>query len=80
MPRGISSIKTSDSGALVSHIVNKGKEYVAIVNKSFDKTMDLSISFDKTTGKIDKSGNSTTILKEDVTVDPGDIVIYQLNE
>ena len=44
LPPWVASLETPDGGAVVSHLVNGGKEYLAVVNRSPDKELTLKIS------------------------------------
>ena len=78
MPEGISSLSTSDGGAVVSRVVKDGNAYVAIVNRDYRSPMTLDIAFSAEAMKIDKQGNKTGAVSGSTVVEPGDIVLYQI--
>ena len=79
LPKGISSLKTSDVGAVISQVVKEGRTYVAIVNKDFNRDMTLDIAFNRKVTKIDNMGYKAQAQSENITVSPGNIVIYQIH-
>ena len=79
LPQGITSLKTSDVGAVISQVVKDGRTYVAIVNKDFNKDMTLDIAFNRKVTKIDNMGYKAQAQSENITVSPGNIVIYQIH-
>ena len=74
-PAGISKIKTGDGGAVVSHFTNKGKQYVAIVNRSCTDATTLEIAFNGAASHVSKDGVETSI-ETSYTIEPGDIKIF----
>ncbi len=78
MPKGIKSLTVSEKGAIVSQVVKDGITYVAIVNKDYKEAMTLEIAFSGKAMKFDKAGNKATAESGSQTVDPGDIVLYQI--
>ena len=79
LPDGISSLKTSDGGAVVSKVIKDGNTYIAIVNKDYKKDMILEIAFSRKVTKIDNMGYKAQTGSETVTVSPGNIIIYQIH-
>ena len=79
LPQGITSLKTSDVGAVISQVVKDGRTYVAIVNKDFNRDMTLDIAFNRKVTKIDNMGYKAQAQSENITVSPGNIVIYQIH-
>lgn len=79
MPAGISSLKTSDKGAVVSQVVKDGNRYIAIVNKDYKSSMDLEIEFSSKATLYDNMGYKTAAVSGKTTVSPGNIVIYQIH-
>ena len=79
LPDGISSLKTSDGGAVVSKVIKDGNTYIAIVNKDYKKDMILEIAFSRKVTKIDNMGYKAQAGSETVTVSPGNIIIYQIH-
>ena len=79
LPQGITSLKTSDVGAVISQVVKDGKTYISIVNKDFNRDMTLDIAFSRKVTKIDNMGYKAQAQSESITVSPGNIVIYQIH-
>ena len=79
LPKGISELKTSDVGAVVSRVVKDGKTYIAIVNKDYKNDMTLDIAFTGKATKIDNMGFKGEAKSERLIVSPGNIIIYQMN-
>lgn len=79
LPTGVTSLKTSDGGAVVSQISKNGKSYLALVNKDYHNKMSLSISFLGDPKIIDKQGNMQSAAKNlHLLIDPGDLILFQL--
>lgn len=78
LPKGVTSLKTSDGGAVVSYLNKNGLRYLALVNKDYVGKMNLEISFEPGVLKLDKKGNSEPAVSGKYEVEPGDIVLYQL--
>ena len=74
-PAGISEIRTGDEGAVVSYFTNKGKQYIAIVNRSCTDQTTLEIAFTGTAFHVSKDGTESDVAGS-YTIDPGDIVIF----
>lgn len=74
-PVGISKIATGDAGAVVSYFINKGKQYVAIVNRSCIADMTLAIEFDAEAAHVAKDGTETPV-EAYYTIEAGDIRIF----
>lgn len=79
LPAGISSLKTSEAGAVVSKVVKDGNTYIAIVNKDYKKDMTLDIAFDRKVTKIDNMGYKAKAESETIALSPGNIIIYQIH-
>lgn len=78
MPEGVSSLSVSGIGAVVSYIIKDGLKYIAIVNRDYKSPMSLDISFRKDAYSVGKDGSKNLAGRGQVTVQPGDIVVYQL--
>lgn len=78
MPKGIKSLVVSEKGAIVSQVVKDGITYVAIVNKDYKASMTMEIAFSGKAMKFDKAGNKAAAESGSLTVDPGDMVLYQI--
>lgn len=78
MPEGISSLSTGEKGAVVSRVVKDGKTYIAVVNKDYKADMNLSVSFSSAAWKIDKEGYRAEAKSGEYTVEPGDLVLFQI--
>lgn len=74
-PEGIAKIETGESGAVVSHFTNKGKQYVAIVNRSCTDDMNLEIAFETEAASVAKDGTETPV-DSLYTIEAGDIRIF----
>lgn len=77
-PSGIAHIITDDGNAVVSYFVNKGVQYVAIVNTDPNGGMNLDIEFDDNSKalKYDKQSKSAAFAPGIVRLAAGDIAIY----
>lgn len=78
MPSGLSSLSTSDGGAVVSRVVKDGKVYIAVVNKDYQKPMSLDISFSSRAVQIDHNGYKAEAVPGRHTVGAGDIIMFQI--
>ena len=74
-PTGISKLRTGDEGTVVSHFTNKGKQYIAIVNRSCTNATTLEISFNGVAFHVSKDGAETSA-ETSYTIEPGDIKIF----
>lgn len=74
-PAGIAKIDTGDSGAVVSCFTNKGKQYIAIVNRSCTDDMTLEIEFDAQAAHVAKDGTESPV-ESSYAVEAGDIRIF----
>lgn len=77
MPEGVASLATGGP-ALVSRFVNGGHTYLSVVNKDCRHKMSLSITFDSKATKFDHEGFKASVTSADTTLDPGDIVVFQI--
>lgn len=78
LPEGISKLETGDEGAVVSYFTNKGKQYIAIVNRSCTDTTTLEIAFTSKAAHVSKDGTET-LVESVYTIEPGDIKIFTIN-
>jgi hypothetical protein len=69
------------AGALISEIQNKQNRYLIIVNRDFKNRMGLEISLDPSAKRILKDGERVpaSTYSTKLFVDPGDLIIYQLD-
>ena len=74
-PAGISKIETDGGGAVVSHFTNKGKQYIALVNRSCTDEITFEITFDTEAVHVAKNGIENPI-ESSYTVEAGDIRIF----
>ena len=74
-PDGIAKIETGESGAVVSYFTNKGKQYVAIVNRSCTDDMTLEIEFDANAAHVAKDGKEMPV-EPSYDIEAGDIRIF----
>ena len=76
-PTGITEVGTVGGGAVMSHFTNKGKQYVAFVNRSCTESIMLSIGFDAEAEAafVAKDGTESEVAHE-YTIEPGDIRIF----
>ncbi len=79
MPDGISSLTTGDTGAVVSKIEKDGNVYIAIVNKDYRNAMTLDITFSGAATAYDNEGYKSEAKSGSCTVEPGDIIIFQIH-
>ena len=74
-PEGISRIETGDEGMVVSHFTNKGRQYIAFVNRSCTAETALEIGFEKEAFSIAKDGTESPVTSS-YLIEPGDIRIF----
>ena len=76
-PAGITEIETMGGGAVVSHFTNRGKQYMAFVNRSCTDSITLSIGFDSEAEAafVAKDGTESEVSHQ-YTIEPGDIRIF----
>lgn len=75
LPAGITTLTTGDGGAVVSYLTNKGKQYIAIVNRSCTENTTLEIAFDTEAVHIAKDGTERSVAPS-YTIEAGDILIF----
>lgn len=74
-PTGITKIHTGDEGTVVSYFINKGKQYIAFVNRSCTTETTLEIDFSTKAFHIAKDGTESPIAPS-YTIEAGDIKIF----
>lgn len=74
-PTGITRIQTEGEGCVVSYFTNKGKQYVALVNRSCTATTTLDIEFTTEAIHIAKDGTESPV-EASYTIEAGDIKIF----
>ena len=74
-PTGITRIQTEGEGCVVSYFTNKGKQYVALVNRSCTATTTLDIEFATEAMHIAKDGTESPV-ETSYTIEAGDIRIF----
>ena len=72
-PAGISKIEVKD--AVVSYFTNKGKQYIAFVNRSCTAETTLEITFNTEAVHVAKDGTETPV-EASYTIEAGDIKIF----
>jgi hypothetical protein len=76
LPAGVVKLQTSATGAVVSSFTNNGKNYMAVVNKDCEGSMDLSVGFKvENAVTIAKDGTQAPV-QENYQVPAGDILIF----
>lgn len=75
-PTGITKIQTgSGEGCVVSHFTNKGKQYIAFVNRSCTAETTLEIEFSTEAMHVAKDGTESPVTAS-YTIEVGDIRIF----
>ena len=79
LPPWVKSLETPDGGAVVSRLVNGGKEYLVVVNRSPDKEVTLKIELAEGTKYIREDGTTVeaALYTNEYWLDPGMAVIFQ---
>ena len=77
-PEGISKIQTGDEGTVISHFTNKGKQYIAFVNRSCTTETLLEVEFNTEAMHVAKDGTENPIAPS-YTIEAGDIKIFTWN-
>ena len=75
LPAGIATLTIGDGGTVVSYLTNKGKQYIAIVNRSCTENTTLEIAFDTEAVHIAKDGTESSVAPS-YTIEAGDILIF----
>ena len=77
-PTNIKRIKTyGQQGALISLLTTKEHEYMAVVNKDYQKELKIHIEATKTVVQIDKHLQDKAI-RSDYTITGGDMLLFRL--
>jgi len=79
LPKQIKSLDTGDDGGAVVSFLEKGKKrFLAIVNRDFKRPMKLNISTAKEVKRVQKDGKLVSLANnsEEISVGPGDMIIY----
>ena len=74
-PAGITQIQTGDEGCVVSYFTNKGKQYIAFVNRNCTATTTLAIDFATEAVHVAKDGTESPV-EPSYTIEAGDIRIF----
>jgi len=74
----VKSLETPDGGAVVSRLVNSGKEYLMVVNRSPDKELTLKIAFAPGVKRIRSDGSivDAVLYGGEYWLDPGAAEIF----
>ena len=80
LPKQIQSLETKEGTSIVSVLINRGKQYLVIVNSDFQNPLTFDIKTDNKVRKVLKNGTSAPAGSSSGTevVAPGDIIIYSL--
>ena len=76
LPSGVVKLQTSASGAIVSSFTNKGKNYMAVVNKNCNGPMSLSVGFKVENAVTIAKDGSQAPAQENYQITAGDILIF----
>ena len=76
LPSPIKSLITSDGGAVVSFLEKGNDQYLAVVNRDYRNPMSLTVSFDVSVKKVEKSGSIIEANSGTIQVEAGDMIIY----
>ena len=74
-PTGITRIQTEGEGCVVSYFTNKGRQYIALVNRSCTTTTTLDIEFATEAMHIAKDGTESPV-ETSYAIEAGDIRIF----
>ena len=74
-PTGITKIQTGDEGCVISYFTNKGKRYIAFVNRSCTAETTLEIEFATEAIHVAKDGTESPVTAS-YTIEAGDIRIF----
>ena len=77
LPSGVTKLQTSATGAVVSSFTNKGKNYMAVVNKNCEGPMALTVGFKETGAVTVAKGGAETPVQENYQIEAGDILIFK---
>lgn len=79
LPQAFESLNTGSDGAVISLLKNGNRNYLMIVNRSFDKKMTLNIKAKSYVQEVDKEAYLNTIdwsKTKQYLIDPGDIRLF----
>lgn len=76
LPTGVVKLQTSATGAVVSSFSNKGKNYMAVVNKNCEGPMALSVGFKVDNVVTIAKGGAQAPVQENYQIEAGDILIF----
>jgi hypothetical protein len=78
---GLSRLDVGDGGAVVSFLKKSGKDYVALLNKDLHRRLPLTIGFDdpRKVLELRKDGQDRTFSGSEFTIDPGDLLVFQVS-
>ena len=77
LPTGVTKLQTSATGAVVSSFTNKGKNYMAVVNKNCEGAMALTVGFKVDNVVTVAKGGAETPVQENYQIEAGDILIFK---
>ena len=79
-PKGVDTLNVINGGITVSQINNKGRRFLVLVNRSWEKPADLNLHFSAKAKLIRRDGTETSAnLYETLTrIAPGDASIYEI--
>ena len=79
LPDWVKTLETSDGGAVVSLIVNGGKKYLVVVNRSPDKELTLKLSLAAGAKRVRYDGSvvDAALYTDEFWLDPGMAEIFQ---
>lgn len=76
LPAPFTSFKSGDAGVLVSHIKNKGKNYLVIVSHDVIKKQNIEIGKPESVVRIQSDGKSIKDPAQNYTLEPGGYLIF----
>lgn len=79
LPRVIKSLNSQWTGVVVSHLRNRDKEYLLIVNKDIESQQKIKIGTRKTIARINEDGSVVPFHTQSINLAPGGIVLLSLN-
>ena len=77
LPTGVTKLQTSATGAVVSSFTNKGKNYMAVVNKNCEGAMALTVGFKVDNVVTVAKGGAEAPVQENYQIEAGDILIFK---
>lgn len=76
LPAPFKSIKTDDPGVLVSHLKNKGRDYLVIVSHSVDKSQKIELTRNGNINRVFPDGKEKPDNKTKYKLEPGGFLIF----